>query len=169
MNKYDTFWRRFFALIIDGIVLSILSKILSIIPQTDSRVLSIAYSFVTTNIPYLYAVLMIGKYGQTLGKMALSIKVVDNSTEDKIGYYQSFMREVVPLFIANSAIIIIAFLFADIDPATFELSTLGFIILFLPSGMLTIWSILEIVTMLIDEKNRALHDKIADTVVVKLN
>jgi len=169
MNKYDTFWRRFFALIIDGIVLSIIGKIQAIIPQTDSKVLSIAYSLLTTNIPYIYVVLMIGKYGQTLGKMAMSIKVVDNDTEDKIGYYQSFMREAVPIFIVNAAIIIIAILFTDIDLTTFEFSTLGYIILFLPSGMLMIWSILEIVTMLIDEKNRALHDKIADTVVVRTN
>lgn len=169
MNKYNTFWPRFFALIIDGIVLSILSKVLTITPQADSKVLSIAYSFLTTNIPYIYVVLMIGKYGQTLGKIAMSIKVVDNDTEDKIGYYQSFMREAVPIFQVNAAIIIIALLFTDIDLATFELSTLGYIILFLPSGMLMIWSILEIVTMLIDDKNRALHDKIADTVVVKTN
>jgi uncharacterized RDD family membrane protein YckC len=169
MNKYDTFWPRFFALIVDGIVLTILGKILTIIPQTDSKVPSIAYSLLTTNIPYIYDVLMIGKYGQTLGKMAMSIKVVDNATEGKIGYYQSFMREAVPIFLVNAAIIMIAILFTDIDLATFEFSTLGYIILFLPSGMLMIWSILEIVTMLLDKKNRALHDKIADTVVVKTN
>jgi uncharacterized RDD family membrane protein YckC len=47
------------------------------------------------------------------------------------------------------------------------LSALGYILLYLPTGMLAIWSILEIVTMMFDEKNRALHDKIADTVVIK--
>jgi len=169
MNKYDTFWPRFFALFIDGIVLSLISFALTIIPQTDSKILSIAYSFLTTNIPYMYVVLMIGKYGQTLGKMVMSIKVVDNISEDKIGYYQSFMREAVPISIVNTSIIIIAVLFTDIDLETFEFLTLGYIILYIPSGMLTIWSILEIVTMLTDEKSRALHDKIADTVVVRSN
>ncbi len=169
MNKYDTFWPRFFALIIDGIVLSLIGLALTIIPQTDSKILSIAYSFLTTNIPYMYVVLMIGEYGQTLGKMVMSIKVVDNISEDKIGYYQSFMREAVPISIVNTSIIIIAVLSTDIHLETFEFSTLGYIILNLPSGMLTIWSILEIVTMLTDEKSRALHDKIADTVVVRSN
>lgn len=72
MNKYDTFWPRFFALIIDGIVLSLIGLALTIIPQTDSKILSIAYSFLTTNIPYMYVVLMIGEYGQTLGKMVIA-------------------------------------------------------------------------------------------------
>jgi uncharacterized RDD family membrane protein YckC len=169
MNKYDTFWPRFFALFIDGIVLSLISFALTIIPQTDSKIPSIFYSFLTTNIPYMYVVLMIGKYGQTLGKMVMSIKVVDNISEEKIGYYQSFMREAVPISIVNTSIIIITVLFTDIHLETFELSTLGYIMLNLPSGMLTIWSILEIVTMLTDEKSRALHDKIADTVVVRAN
>src|SRR5262245_8185206 len=129
MNKYSTFWRRLLALILDGIVLSILSKILTEIPPTDSTALSLAHSFLTTNAPYLYAVLMVGKYGQTLGKMALGIKVVDHSTEDNASYHQAFMREVVPIFIANAALIMIAVLFSDVDPATFEFSTFGYIIL----------------------------------------
>jgi uncharacterized RDD family membrane protein YckC len=33
--------------------------------------------------------------------------------------------------------------------------------------MLFIWSILEIVTMLFDDRKRALHDKIAETVVIR--
>ena len=110
---------------------------------------------------------MIANYGQTIGKMAMKIKVVDNSTEQKIGYPQAFKREAVPLFFVVLSMTTSAILLNGIDWSNFVLSTLSWILLFIPSSMSLIWSILEIVTMLFDAKSRALHDKIADTVVIK--
>ena len=98
----------------------------------------------------------------------MGVKIVDNSTEGRASYYQAFTREVVPLFLVTISIIFIAILFSGEDLENFKLSTLGYIIVFLPSSMLLLWSILEVVTMLFNEKYRALHDIIANTVVVKV-
>lgn len=173
MDKYETFWPRFFALILDGIVLAILDMVLFyLIPfehvlLSEAKVLALVHSLLIQNAQYAYIIIMIGAYGQTLGKMALGIKVLDNATEEPVSYSQSFMREFVPFSLVNISIIG-RIILGDVDLQNFELSTIGYIMLVLPSSMLGIWSLLEIVTMLLDKKNRALHDKIAGTVVVKV-
>jgi len=167
MKRFDTFWERFWAIAIDGFILNIILQILKVFSFPFFSTSGILLAIVVNNLPYLYAVLMLGKYGQTIGKMIMKVKVVDNATEDSINYSQSFMREVVPMVLVTTSIILNFILFSDIDLENFKVSTLGYILIFFPSGMLAIWSILEIVTMLFDDKNRALHDKIADTVVIR--
>jgi len=43
----------------------------------------------------------------------------------------------------------------------------GFILLFISSGMLVKSSVLKIVTMQFADRNRALHNKITETVLIK--
>ena len=167
MHRYDTFWARFWAINIDGFIINIVLQVFKIFPTSESSLIAFLLTMLAVNIPYLYAVLMLGKYGQTIGKMVMKVKVVDKTTEDRLSYFQSFMREAVPIFLVNTVLLLNYILFSDIDVKTFNLSALGYVLLYLPLGMIVIWSVLEIVTMLFDEKNRALHDKIADTVVIK--
>ena len=167
MKRFDTFWERSLAIAIDSSILIFVLQFSKFFPFPAFSFNSILLEIVISNIPYLYAVLMLGKYGQTIGKMIMKVKVVDNATENALTYSQSFMREVVPIFLVNTSIILNVILFNDIDFENFKISTLGYILIFIPSGMLFIWSILEIVTMLFDDKKRALHDKIAETVVIR--
>ena len=166
MKRFDTFWERFWAIAIDGFILNTVLQIPKFFSFPFFSTSGIILALVVSNLPYIYAVLMLGKYGQTIGKMIMKVKVVDNVTEDSINYSQSFMREIVPIVLVTTSIILNFILFSDVDFENFKVSTLGYILIFFPSGMLAIWSILEIVTMLFDDKNRAIHDKIADTVVI---
>lgn len=154
---------------IDSSILTFVLQFSKFLPFPAFSLSSILLEIVVCNIPYFYAVLMIGKYGQTIGKMVMKVKVVDNATENALTYSQSFMREAVPIFLVNTSIILNVILFSDVDFENFQISTVGYILIFIPSGMLFIWSILEIVTMLFDDKKRALHDKIAETVVIRTN
>ena len=167
MKRFDTFWKRFWAIVIDGFILNTVLQTLEFFSFSFFSTSGILLDLVLSNLPYLYAVLMLGKYGQTIGKMIMKVKVVDNATEDNLSYSQSFMREIVPMVLVTTSIILNFILFSDVDFENFRVSTLGYILILFPSGMLVIWSILEIVTMLFDDKNRALHDKIADTVVIR--
>lgn len=167
MKRFDTFWERFWAISIDGFILNLVLQIPRLFAFPAFSTIALLLEIVVCNIPYLYAVLMLGKYGQTIGKMIMKVKVVDNTTEDKISYSQSFMREIVPMVLVTTSVLLYFILFSDIDLENFQLSALGYILILLPSAMLAIWSILEIVTMLFDDKNRALHDKVADTVVIR--
>jgi uncharacterized RDD family membrane protein YckC len=86
------FWRRFAGAIIDGIVLSIASGILRAILGTGatgglSLVLSIAY----------FTAFIGAERGQTLGQMALGIRVVGLDTGGSIGYGRAFLRWLVSI------------------------------------------------------------------------
>jgi len=167
-DKYHTFSRRFFALIIDGLILSFTDELLIMIPESGSFIVSLVMSILISTFPYLYSIIMVGKYGQTVGKMLLRVKVVDNTTEKEASYNQAFMREVIPLLIIILIGIVSFFVLYGEDLENFKPSTFGYIILFLPAWSLLIWTITEIVTMFLNNKCRAFHDIIADTIVVKI-
>jgi len=166
VDKYKTFWPRLFALIVDGLILELIDKLINLIPSFNSSLILIMITIISSNIPYVYSILMLGKYGQTLGKMVFNIKVVDNLTENKIGYYQAFMRDIIPIFLLNICLITSNIITSGVDSESFEFSVLGYIILAVPALMLLLWSITEIITMLFNPKNRALHDIVAKTVVI---
>jgi len=167
MNKYETFTRRFVALFIDGIIINIIVKLITLSFTSIPSIINLLLTFVTTNLPYVYSIFLLGRFGQTIGKIITKVKVVDNVSESKIGFYQAFMRDVVPLTIVNLALILTLIIVSGEDLSKYEFSTLGKVLLGLPGTMLLIWSILEIITMINSNKYRALHDKIADTVVIK--
>jgi uncharacterized RDD family membrane protein YckC len=80
------FWRRFAAALIDGIivlvVLGVLSAIIKGAGYGIGLLLSIAY----------FVYFEGGETGQTPGKRALGIRVVDFSTGGPIGYGRAFVR-----------------------------------------------------------------------------
>lgn len=168
MNKYDTFWPRLVALFIDGIVLAILAFTLNVlvIPWIES--ISFLGDLVRESVSYVYAIVMVGYCGQTVGKMAMNIKVVDHDTEENVTYEQAFKREAIPLFLVVFSILLTAF-GSDHVPIPGDESDLGDLISSLPLYLGFVWSLLEIITMLTDPKSRAFHDKIANTVVVKID
>ena len=163
-RKYSTFFPRFFASIIDGIVLSLISYVLVFIGRNLGLQTFIEYiDFVKVVV---YSVALHAVYGQTIGKMTTSVKVVDFNTENKITFKQALLRDCAPVF----CIIILLFLSFYIriynltkipEWLLYIMAILGYIYL--------IWFILEIVTMLFSKKRRALHDLIAGTVVIRID
>ena len=86
------FWRRFGAYFIDGIILAIVNFILGAI-FSDS--VGIAYLLsLAINWGY-FTYFEGGPRGQTVGKMALSIRVLDLKTGGPIGYGRAFVRQLV--------------------------------------------------------------------------
>ena len=84
------FWRRFAAAFIDGILLGIVSWILSQILGTTGSVLTLL-------VGIAYYTYFHGKTGQTPGDAALSIRVVDKDGGGSIGYSRAFVRWLVSL------------------------------------------------------------------------
>jgi uncharacterized RDD family membrane protein YckC len=80
------FWRRFAAALIDGIIVLVVLGVLSAIVKGAGYgiglLLSIAY----------FVYFEGGETGQTPGKRALGIRVVDFSTGGPIGYGRAFVR-----------------------------------------------------------------------------
>jgi uncharacterized RDD family membrane protein YckC len=86
------FWRRFAGALIDGILLGIIEAILrAIIGASAGTALYIVIGIV-------YFTAMIGSTrGQTLGQMALGIRVIDFNTGGPIGYGRAFLRWLVSI------------------------------------------------------------------------
>ena len=154
---------------IDGFLLNLINKAIDLIPTDGLNSFSILISIVSANIPYFYSIFFLGRFGQSIGKFVTQVKVVDYATENKIGYYQAFIRDFIPIALVNTIMIVIFIMFYGEDLQNFHLSTIGTIFLLIPTLMVLIWSIAEIVTMFGSDKNRALHDKIGNTVVIRTN
>ena len=85
--KYSTFWPRVGAVICDGILFAFVLFI-------ECLLLGIEYSMQDKFLQAcnavqvaVYTIIMHGCYGQTLGKMLLDIKVVNNADETDIGLW----------------------------------------------------------------------------------
>lgn len=101
--------------------------------------------------------------------MITKVKVVDQKSENNIGYYQATMRDIIPIIMVNLFVILSIILYSGVDVNHYQLTPLGNMLIKLPSYMLIIWSITEIITMMFNNKNRALHDLIADKVVIRVD
>jgi uncharacterized RDD family membrane protein YckC len=167
MEKYHTAGQRIFAGFVDGLLFMPLSWVDSWMSGSNrSAGLLIAWMLISYPAYWLYSVLMHGFYGQTLGKMALKVKVLDASGEGSISMKQAFWRDsiyvgtnTVALVISIYYVLSSRFLNANpdwISPAA--------VILWLATML---WFVAEILTCLTNKKRRALHDFIAGTVVVR--
>ena len=142
-NPYAGFWLRVVASIIDSIALFAIQMVCGILLRlTGSLVTDVMVGegngshflillLFNLVINWGYFVVFTGSCGQTLGKMALRIKVVGTDGED-IGYGRALLREVPGKFL-SSLILFIGYLMVAFD-----------------------------------ERKQGLHDKIADTYVIKL-
>ena len=164
-DKYKTGLKRFLAVIVDGLVFTPLIVIEEFYIRTTGDLIIIAtWTLLFTVISFLYSILLHAKYGQTLGKMAVKVKVVDISETKNIGLKQAFLRDSVWVAITIAGIIYFITLTTSKGPLTENIinSYDDFTAL---TGL--IWIVLELLTMLTNHKRRAIHDFIARTVVVK--
>ena len=97
------FWRRFAGALIDGILLSIVSGIIRAATSYTTG------SLVGLVVSIIYFTVLIGSpRGQTLGQMALGIRVIDFNTGGPIGYGRAFIRWLVSLI--SAAVILLGYL-----------------------------------------------------------
>jgi len=160
-SKYQTGWARFWAAFIDALVFLPLSLIEdNLLLPTGNKLGLIFWIIFNVSVTIAYSVLLHAKYGQTLGKMAMKVKIVDQSETMPITLRQAFMRDLVGIGIMIIAILYMIVLFADVEVIEKGYdSFLGF------WGL--IWTVAELATMLSNPKRRAIHDFIAGTVVVR--
>ncbi|HBA84371.1 MAG TPA: RDD family protein [Verrucomicrobia bacterium] len=173
--KYAGFWSRFLAGLIDVVVFMPLFYLYTWIER---------HSYVGTMvfvIPYFltyagYNIFLLAKYGQTLGKMAVRIKVTRTDGSD-IGIREAILRHSVDFaFALISAIgMLIAIHATGSDVFTSEYTWIERNKMIMPNTpdfaniaqtLSNIWVWSELLVLLFNKKRRALHDFIAGTVVV---
>lgn len=160
MEKYETLGRRFWAVILDSIILlpitwGITFFFLFVSPMS----LTMTFSSIAVGVLSVgYYVLMHNRYGQTVGKMAAKVKVLDLS-EMPVNFGQAVVRslpQIIPVMYGIS--------FSTADDSIDSAARLGSQIIY---AWLFLFYLADIVVCMANEKHRALHDFIAGTIVVR--
>jgi uncharacterized RDD family membrane protein YckC len=165
-HKYSTFWPRFCAGFVDGLLFMPLGLACSFAMSHYTSVPLRIVAYIVNSSAYLiYSIWTHGKFGQTLGKMACKVVVLDSS-EKSLSMRQAFLRDIVgvvlvPVGLAKD----IPRIIRGIDISLPEnMTTVDLVI----GYSAFVWFLIEIITMLTNNKRRALHDFIAGSVVTRV-
>lgn len=164
-DKYHTFWPRFWAPTIDVLVLWIPTSLIpylfiKLLNFNANRILLVCY--VAFFLNYLYSIYFHWVNGATIGKITTKVKVVDAITEGPITMRQAIVRDLIPIIFAVILLVYRFFYNSGNDSSVLIFSsTLGLIHI--------VWYVAEILTMLTNQRRRAVHDFIAGTVVIRTN
>lgn len=149
---HATISSRIIALVVDSLILAALIAGIIILAEflSEGKLALMPTTFAIMGA-YLYYPLMEGKYGATLGKMAMGIEVVGNNFQ-KIGYTKAFLR------------------------SSFRFLMICLLLLTPPYGAILLPTYLSIIAFLVNVVDffaslnslysQMLHDVIADTYVI---
>ncbi len=164
-HKYSTFTPRFCAGFLDTIIFWPVWWLCSFSYSHSSSVWIQVLVFTIDSCAFVvYSVWMHGKFGQTLGKMACKVVVLDVS-ERALSMKQAVLRDILSVILVPVSLAIdIPRIIRGVDVYTPQTVTLiDSIMTYSALG----WFLVEIITMLTNNKRRALHDFIAGSVVVR--
>ncbi|MFH1062745.1 MAG: RDD family protein [Candidatus Omnitrophota bacterium] len=165
------FWIRFWAYVLDIIPVLLLWVFLYRFYFQAKSVVTLYYGVFPLGW-IAYRIYFHGRWGQTLGKMAMKIKVV-NVDFGKIDYYAAFKREIVNILIDLITIIVVVAAMKSIPSVNWLVmpeiekqnvilrakDKISFIGLF--------WLYADIICLLINKQKRSIHDFIGSTIVVR--
>ncbi|PWT98785.1 MAG: hypothetical protein C5B52_11635 [Bacteroidetes bacterium] len=167
---YANFWLRLIALILDGIIMMSVVGIITFVNLWNWR--SVLILLISTFTPIVYKILMEYKYGATIGKLVLKIKVV-NVDLARADLKDIILRNIfgIAFAIASFGVSLPLYLstgamggFSSFGhSASLQSTTLGNYVL-----TCTIYGlyIIEAIMVATDDSKRSLHDRIARTFVV---
>jgi len=164
MDKYETFWRRFFAGLIDALVFLPIGVITVLLTLKGNTVLLIVGTILNHLSFYAYSVYFHWAKGQTVGKQLMDIRVVDQTETRLLTLGQSLMRDSVSIGLEVIGVAFFIYRITSItgfDPLTHD------IVDYILDWTAIAWFLLELLTMLTNERRRAVHDFLAGSVVIK--
>ena len=162
MERYYSFWRRLGSGILDAFVLLPISILTSKLITPESLYSSYSVMVVQSFLFILYNVLCTGLGGQTIGKILLGIRILDVNEKEVIGIKRAFVRDAFPIILEVISLLILGLqLFEQINAD--NLSSLAENII---SYAWFSWLLAELITMFLNPKRRAIHDLLANSVVI---
>jgi uncharacterized RDD family membrane protein YckC len=164
-DRYSTIWARIGARILDGFVVMPFGLIyLAVLLGFRSIALHTFAFALCASGPLICRIWMQGKLGQTLGKMACHVIVLDTS-EQPLSMRQAVLRDIVGivLLILTFVVCIPAIIRGTEVPWLTDRSVLRSWFFYLSLS----WGAIDAVTLFTNAKRRALHDFIAGSVVVR--
>jgi uncharacterized RDD family membrane protein YckC len=163
MDRYDTFSRRFFAGLIDGLIFLPIGLLDYFIIDSGNILILTLGAIFSYSAFYVYTVYFHWTTGQTVGKKWMDVRVIDKSETRLLSLKQSFMRDSIYILLETIGLIILVSRIVQLGQYPLGESVIESYL----DWLTTLWFLLEIGTMLTNERRRAIHDILADSVVVK--
>jgi uncharacterized RDD family membrane protein YckC len=125
----------------------------------------IIWSVLSYSAYWLYSVCLHARYGQTIGKMITRVKVLDRSERRVPTIREAFLRDTGYILLSICSLVSFVYVVCTgrYVPGK-ETASLSEAVL---AWAGCAWYLLEVITMLTNDKRRAVHDFIAGTVVVR--
>jgi uncharacterized RDD family membrane protein YckC len=174
MNNYATFWQRFAAMWIDFFVLLTL-VVVQVLVESLSKAAAIALVIPMAGALVGYSIYFHGRFGQTIGKRVMGIRVV-RLTGERISWREAWLRSSVDLLFTLLSIIGAFMALAAIPDADYYgvgwMQRTDNLVALQPRWLswtgtaAEIWVWSEVIVMLFNKRRRALPDLLAGTVVV---
>lgn len=163
LDKYHTFGRRFIAILIDSLIFIPFSLIH--LPFSNR------YNFIYFGLIYilfwsLYTILLHYKYGQTIGKAMMDIKVLNLNEKDPLSLKNSFLRE--SIWLLGQLLIVAIYFFKAAKTLSFNVEIVDEYKYWTSTFSFT-WALIEVLTMFLNSKRRSIQDIIARSIVIKVN
>ncbi len=171
--RFRTIAPRLLASLVDSTVLAPVAVLVTVMFASGiSGPIAAAAVAVQAIAWIVYTVVMHRRFGQTVGKMATKVRVVDVRTGEGLSWRQALLREGIPMAFSLALLGHQVYLLAteqvavrDIASGEHLRSGSGSALVFIPMA----WLAVEVLTALTNSRRRALHDLIAGTVVVRTN
>ena len=165
-HRYNTFWLRIWAGWIDCLILLPLWIAHSQVFNHGFPIPIIVASYLFNSFAgVLYSILLHFKYGQTVGKRVMKIKVKGIDAES-LTLLQAATRDVVPILATPMFMIPeLPYILKGIDPGVLYEGGNEPTYYRIRESLICAWFLLELITMLSNRRRRAIHDYVARTVV----
>jgi uncharacterized RDD family membrane protein YckC len=175
-NKiYGGFWPRVAALLLDTLILSpftILISYLNIVSLSNYYYTSIA----SLSVVLIYNIYFVRQNGGTPGKRAMGLKIV-KADGTEMDWQTAFLRYIVMFLVTSLSVVITLLKVGNADADEYEslswlekiqyIGKLGGSASTVSTVITNAWMLAGIIALLSNPKKRAVHDFIANTVVIK--
>ena len=172
---YVGLWKRFCARVVDAFVLAPILIAFYFLPMVDKG-LAIFIEIVLSVLAFMYPVYCHAKYGATIGKFALKIRVT-KPDGTKINWKEAWLRSAVDMIFTLISLYVIILMLMMIDRERYieiqnTIERSQFIVSYYPDWYPTlgnfqnVWLWLNVIVLFFNKRKRAIHDFIAGTVVV---
>lgn len=161
-SKYYTFWPRFAAVFVDSLLFFpfIIPELFWDMTQVRTYFI-VEFMFLFSYTAYV--TVGHGLYGYTIGKKLFNVRLLDFSENSTIGIPRALLRESIWVLLSSLTLITFALKTDFTGYMTEEQSLKIDVFTWISFG----WLALELFTMLTNRKRRAIHDYIANSVVIR--
>jgi uncharacterized RDD family membrane protein YckC len=169
-KKYHTFWCRLAASILDSLIVYVPLVFTYFFTEyffmrKNMNMLGIINMILLIVIIFsrpVYTIWMHGRYGQTLGKKAMNIILLNVEETRIVNYREAVRREYLRLIIVLLYLILQFYPMVNANYFPRTLHTQSIV-----SYTGWVWLFVEVITMFTNDKRRSLHDLIAGSVVIR--